>query len=70
MANRNVFKLGGRRNDLEQALELCLLRERHTENVNGDIVDVVVCRDHAQVERRSIHCDVSGEQGSVQRGKR
>jgi hypothetical protein len=55
MPDRDALEFGGRRNNLEETAELGLFRQRHREDVDRDIVDVVVRRDHAEVERRDVH---------------
>jgi hypothetical protein len=59
VTNGDVLEFGGGRDDLEETLELRLLREGHREDVDGDVVDVVVRRDHTEVERRNVHCSKS-----------
>lgn len=58
VADRDALELGGRRDDFEKTLELRLLRQRHREDIDRDVVDVVVGRNHAEVERGGVHCEV------------
>lgn len=55
MPNRNVVVLGCGRDDLEESLELCLGRQRHGKEFDRRVVDIVVRRDHPEVERRQVH---------------
>ena len=54
-AHCKLFKLSRTRNNLEQALELGLRRERRGEELDRGVGDVVVRTDHAQVERGHVH---------------
>lgn len=65
VSDRDVLKLGGGGHNLEETLELGLVRERHGEDVDRHVVDVVVRRDHAQVQRRRVHWEKSARLGSL-----
>ena len=59
--NPTPFLTGGIGDDLQQASDLGLGVERHGEEFDGGVVDVVVSGDHAQVERRRVHVVLDGD---------
>ena len=56
MSNRNVLELSGARDDVQEASDLRFGCEGFAEELNGPIVDVIVGRDHTQIDWR--HIDV------------
>ena len=55
VSDRQLGVLGGRGDDLHQTADLGLGVERHGEELDGGVVDVVVGGDHAQVQRGHVH---------------
>ena len=55
MADGDILIFSSIRDDLYQTLDLCLVVEGHTEQLNGGIVDVIIGCNHSQVERCYIH---------------
>ena len=55
MSDGDDVKLGGVTDDVDEAFHFGLVRQTHAEQFDGRVVDVVVCRNHAQVERSHVH---------------
>ncbi|KAG5462685.1 MAG: LOW QUALITY PROTEIN: hypothetical protein BJ554DRAFT_4068 [Olpidium bornovanus] len=55
MPDRDVVKFVRGRNDLQQTAQFRRRSQRHAENFDRLVVDVVVRGDHAKVQRRNVH---------------
>ena len=54
VAHLDALELRGAREDLQQTPQLALLVQRRAEELHGGVFDVVVRRDHTQVEGRKL----------------
>ena len=60
MSDEDALVFGGIADYLDQALDLGLGVQGHTEELNGRVVDVVIGGDHSQVQRRRVDIVVYG----------
>ena len=60
VTNGDVLVFGSRGNDFKKAFEFGLGGERHGEEFNGGVVNVVVGGDHAEVEGGDVHAVFNG----------
>jgi hypothetical protein len=55
VSDGQVLVLGGGGDDLDEAADFGFAVQRHGEELDGGVVDVVVGGDHTQVERGRVH---------------